>query len=121
MGKEDILDVVEAINPEDIVDCDSCESKYIYKNIHVISKDNLLDSLISKDKFQEGVDSVSFLCGCISALTSFGITPDKAMDYICDKEATEIGMRHNIEIANIQKEASVESAKYNIISKADSY
>ena len=34
-----------------------------------------------KEKFQEGVNEFSDVCGGIAAMISLGITPDKALDY----------------------------------------
>ena len=95
-------------------------SEYIKENIFKLNLDNLAESFINKDRFQVGVNDVSYLCGVISALASVGITPNKAMDYIVDKEAADVAMKHNLEILNIQKETSVETARLNLVSNADS-
>lgn len=95
-------------------------SEYIKENIFKLNLDNLAESFINKDRFQTGVNDVSYLCGAISALASVGITPNKAMDYIVDKEAADVAMKHNLEILNIQKETSVETARLNLTSNADS-
>ena len=34
-----------------------------------------------KEKFQQGVNEFSDVCGGIAAMISLGITPDKALDY----------------------------------------
>ena len=95
-------------------------SEYIKENIFKLNLDNLAESFVNKDRFQAGVNDVSYLCGAISALASVGITPNKAMDYIVDKEAADVAMKHNLEILNIQKETSVETARLNLTSNADS-
>lgn len=95
-------------------------SEYIKENIFKLNLDNLAESFINRDRFQVGVNDVSYLCGAISALASVGITPNKAMDYIVDKEAADVAMKHNLEILNIQKETSVETARLNLTSNADS-
>lgn len=94
--------------------------EYIKENIFKLNLENLNNSVIDKDKFQFGVNDVSYLCGAISALVSVGIAPNKAMDYIVEKEAADAAMKHNLEILNIQKETSVETAKLNFASNADS-
>lgn len=98
----------------------STSSEYIKENIFNLNLENLKDSVIDKDWFQFGVNDVSYLCGAISALVSVGITPNKAMDYIVEKEAADVAMKHNLEILNIQKETSVETARLNLVSNADS-
>lgn len=98
----------------------SASPEYIKENIFKLNLENLNDSVIDKDKFQFGVNDVSYLCGAISALVSVGITPNKAMDYIIEKEAADAAMKHNLEILNIQKETSVETARLNLVSNADS-
>lgn len=95
-------------------------SEYIKENIFKLNLDNLAESFINKDRFQTGVNDVSYLCGAISALASVGITPNKAMDYIVEKEAADAAMKHNLEILNIQKETSIETARLNFVSNADS-
>ena len=57
------------------------------------------------------------MCGAITALVNVGINPNKAMNYLIDKEAAESAMRHNIDIANIQKETSIETSKLNFVDK----
>lgn len=94
--------------------------EYIKENIFKLNLENLNDSLVDKKKFQFGIDDVSYLCGAISALVSVGITPNKAMDYIVEKEAADAAMKHNLEILNIQKETSIETARLNFVSNADS-
>ena len=42
------------------------------------------------------------------------------MDYIIEKEAADAAMKHNLEILNIQKETSIETARLNLVSNADS-
>lgn len=98
----------------------SVSPEYIKENIFNLNLENLKDSVIDKDRFQFGVNDVSYLCGAISALVSVGITPNKAMDYIIEKEAADAAMKHNLEILNIQKETSVETARLNLVSNADS-
>ena len=39
---------------------------------------------------------------------------------IIEKEAADAAMKHNLEILNIQKETSVETARLNLVSNADS-
>lgn len=122
MENNEILSGEEGISLEKLLkpEEDTTE-EYIKENVYKLCTDNLSDIKIDSEKFKNGVDDVSYLCGAISALVSVGINPNKAMDYIVDKEATTIGMKHNLEIANIQKETAIETSKLNFINKADSF
>ena len=114
---DDLLKESELASP-----VDSCSEKdYIEENLCTLSTDNVLDIEIDKEKFKNGVDEVSFLCGAISALVSVGISPNKAMDYIVDKEAVKEAMKHSIEMANIQKDISIETSKLNFVDKANNF
>lgn len=106
--------------PMDTEEC-ACERDYIKENLRVLSTKNVINEELNKEEFSKGVYDVSYLCGAISALVSVGINPNKAMDYIVDKEATSIGMKHNIDMANIQKDISVETAKFSYANKADNF
>jgi hypothetical protein len=104
---------------------DACEinnnADYLEDNIIKINTDGLSNYKIDLDKFGEGINSVSYLCGIITALVNVGINPNKAMDYAVDKEATQYAMEHNLEMANIQKDISIETAKLNFVNKVDNF
>lgn len=122
MENNEILSGEEGISLEELLKPEEdATEEYIKENVYKLCTDNLSDIKIDSEKFKNGVDDVSYLCGAISALVSVGINPNKAMDYIVDKEATTIGMKHNLEIANIQKETAIETSKLNFINKADSF
>ena len=93
------------------------DKDYLDENLILINTEKLGDCKIDVQKFREGIESVSFLCGAITALVNVGINPNKAMNYLIDKEAAESAMRHNIDIANIQKETSIETSKLNFVDK----
>lgn len=78
------------------------------------NNDNLAKCNIDIDLFQKGINSVSEMCGIISALVNIGINPHKALDYIVDKNSTELMINNNTEIAKINAEASVKSSKYEL-------
>ena len=101
-----------------LADGDEGEAKdYLDENLILINTEKLGDCKIDVQKFREGIESVSFLCGAITALVNVGINPNKAMNYLIDKEAAESAMQHNIDIANIQKETSIETSKLNFVDK----
>ena len=110
---------LEPLSDEDI-DCSS-DGEYIKENVRVLSVENVLGEKLDNERFSKGVYDVSYLCGAISALVSVGINPNKAMDYIVDKEATEVGLEYNLKMADIQKATAIETAKYSYSNKADSF
>lgn len=92
-------------------------SDYIENNLININIDNsILKCELNKEKFQEGIDEVSKLCGGIVALYNVGINPHKAMDYLTDKEATLFISENNIKIAEITADSNKEVAKLQGIS-----
>ena len=118
------LEELKGITLDDIpMDTEECAygEDYIKENLRVLSTKNVINEELNKEEFSKGVYDVSYLCGAISALVSVGINPNKAMDYIVDKEATSIGMKHNIDMANIQKDISVETAKFSYANKVDNF
>lgn len=123
MENNEMLQIDEGVSLEELLksEDDSNNKDYIEENICNLCTDNLSDAKINKEKFVNGVNDVSYLCGAISALVSVGINPNKAMDYIVDKEATKLAMEHSIAMANIQKEISIETSKLNFVDKANNF
>ena len=123
MENNEMLQIDEGVSLEELLksEDDSNNKDYIEENICNLCTDNLSDAEINKEKFVNGVNDVSYLCGAISALVSVGINPNKAMDYIVDKEATKLAMEHSIAMANIQKEISIETSKLNFVDKANNF
>lgn len=111
----------EACNIDDDFPQKPESETFLEQNIIKIDTEYLSKSKINIQKFTEGVEAVSYLCGAITALVNVGITPNKAMDYIVDKEATEVAMKHNIDMSNIQKDISIETAKLNFVNKVDNF
>lgn len=101
---------------------DDCENEkdYIKENILKIRTSHLNECSIDIQDFKEGIKSVSYLCGAITALVNAGITPTKAMDYIVDRDATEKALDFNLRMADIQNKTAIETAKMNFINHADS-
>jgi hypothetical protein len=108
----------EGLNLEDIIGEVSDNGKedssnnYIPENIVEITKPCIENISFKENLFQEGVDSVSVLCGAITALVNIGVTPNKAMDYLTDKEASTDMIVHAENITRIQSDAMVQGAKF---------
>ena len=83
-----------------------------------LSTDNVYGCELNKNEFQNGINDVSYVCGAISALISIGVDPNKAMDYVVDKESTGVLMAHTERVANIQAEAAINSSKYEAMNVA---
>lgn len=98
-----------------MIDCDLEQNKpnYILENIININKNNINDVVYDKNKFQNGVDKMSKVCGMITALVNAGITPDNALAYISETELNKQGTEATIEITKIQSEANVSASKYS--------
>lgn len=94
---------------------------FIESNIICIDTEKLENSKIDSESFEKGVKSLSYLCGAITALVNVGINPNKAMDYLTEKEASECAMRHNLEIMSIQKDISLETAKLDFKNRVDNF
>lgn len=80
---------------------------YIEDNIVDIDIQNIINCKFDKDKFQEGIDSVSNICGAVSALVNIGITPSMALSFIAEREGSKVA----IDIHKINSEAAIKSAK----------
>lgn len=63
------------------------------------------------DEFQNGIDSVSFICGQLSAFINCGLSPEMALNYIMSKEINE----NNIKISEISKSMNIEVSKNQVI------
>ena len=57
-----------------------------------------------KEKFQQGVDDFSDVCGGIAAMISLGITPDKALDYFIKM----LRVNGEVEIAHCNLDSIIE-------------
>ena len=57
-----------------------------------------------KEKFQEGVNEFSDVCGGIAAMISLGITPDKALDYFIKM----LRVNGDVEIAHCNLDSIIE-------------
>lgn len=96
----------------EVSEASSTDCKYLSENLVELKKIKPGSISINTEKFQDGVDSMSKLCGQISALINIGINPNKAMDYIVDKEASMDMMMHNIKITEISSQAAVNAARF---------
>lgn len=84
---------------------------YIKEYILVMPKDELSKCIYDKKSFQSGINKVSELCGAITALVNVGINPSKAMNYLVEKDSTELMLENSIQIAKIQADATIKSSK----------
>lgn len=60
-----------------------------------------------QDEFQRGIDDMSYLSGQIVALMNTGMSEQNVLDYLLNRES----IKHNIEVAIINKNMNVEMSK----------
>lgn len=60
-----------------------------------------------EDEFHRGIHDSSYLSGVITALLNTGVTEDFVINYLLNDET----IKHNIEVAKINKETNIEVAK----------
>ena len=111
MNEDFIIKGLEPI-PQDILSNDNIDSNSGYIDEFIISIDTKNVSNIDFDstKFKNGVDSMSELCGKITALVNVGITPSMALTYLSDTDASKAFMEHNLEVSEINADANVKTA-----------
>lgn len=95
--------------------CNSSDDSYIKENIIIIDKINNGDFSFNKEKFQNGIDCISELCGKITALVNVGLTPTAALNYIASKEDRNDTLGYMLEAAKINSNTVIESSKYESI------
>lgn len=105
-------DIEDGVVLENEQDCSLEDNAYLSENlININIDDSFKKCKLNLEKFQEGVEEVSKLCGGIVALYNVGINPHKAMDYLTDKEATVFISNNSIKMAEINSKATIESSK----------
>lgn len=111
MNEDFVIKGLEPI-PQDILSNDNIDSNSGYIDEFIISIDTKNVSNIDFDsiKFKNGVDSMSELCGKITALVNVGITPSMALTYLSDTDASKAFMEHNLKVSEINADANVKSA-----------
>lgn len=62
---------------------------------------------LNQEKFQDGVNEASYVCGQISALQVVGIEPQDALEYITSINNNMIVADNNVNVANIHAETEV--------------
>lgn len=77
-----------------------------------IDTDNLVDCEINKDKFQQGLDDMSYMAGQITALANMGISPEYALDYLMAINAGEMTYKLQSKLSEDSKDTSIAVAKY---------
>lgn len=92
--------------------CNETNKEYLDENIITIDISEVSKCTLNKDKFQEGMNEVSALCGKIVALTNVGITPNMALSYIADVDGQSHMSEYNLKVSKMNAESNVESAKF---------
>ena len=112
-NKEESANVSEFIpfSPEDLEELNS-HIDYIEENIIKLDTKRFDKFRMDEPLFKSGIDSVSEMCGAISALSSVGITPSMAMMYLSEREGTKLGMAHNLEISKLNSNTLIATSKY---------
>jgi hypothetical protein len=59
------------------------------------------------DEFDRGIKETSYVCGKITALFNAGFSEGSVLDYLLSTET----IKHNLEIAKINKETNIEMSK----------
>ena len=111
MNEDFVIKGLEPIS-QDILSNDNIDSNSGYIDEFIISIDTEGVSNIAFDstKFKNGVDSMSELCGKITALVNVGITPSMALTYLSDTDAIKAFMEHNLKVSEINADANIKSA-----------
>jgi len=74
--------------------------------------ENLVEEIeFNSEAFQEGVDSVSCVCGKLTALINVGLTPENALEYLMNQEIIESNYRMGL----LDKEKTIAVAKEHCI------
>jgi len=97
-------------SPEDL-DALNESVDYIPENIVKTDIKGLDKAKIDLILYKDGINSVSEMCGAISALVSVGITPSMAMLYLSEREGTKLGMEHNLEINRLNSTTLIQTSK----------
>jgi len=101
-------------SPEEM-DMVQSPSDYIEENIIHLDTKKLDKARLDDILFAKGINSVSELCGAISALVSVGISPPMAMMYLSEREGTILAMEHTLNLSKINANATVEASKFESI------
>lgn len=107
-------DVSNLISSENDYNCENTDvfNDLLINNIIEIDKSNLKKLNYNISEFQKGIDSMSDICGKITALVNTGVSPDAALNYITEitinKEASDM----NIEISKINANSNIEASKH---------
>lgn len=90
---------------------ESTEEPSIDDFIELFVKMNLGKVELNKESFDSGVSSCSELAGKIAALTSVGISPETALDYIASSDIADKTYNLQIKTTEMNNKTSVECAK----------
>lgn len=84
--EEEVLQLLEQVTPSVHVDTEDCQG-----------------FSLNKKEFKKGLESVGFVCGQIAALVSVGVSEDRAVEYIINRETIE----HNQDLQVLINEQQV--------------
>lgn len=84
---------------------------YDYKQIELGNIDNLSNINIDLEEFNNGVKSVSDICGKIVALSNVGIPPVVALEFISNRMDIDSTVDSNEKITELNNKASIECSK----------
>lgn len=93
-----------------INDLEKLNSNKNFEEPKLDDSDDSFDLKIDFDKnsFMTGIRDISYLSSQVAALCSLGVSPDEALKYFASMKDLEV----SLEIAKIQKEMTIECAKY---------
>lgn len=108
--KDDIKSTIDSC--DELSELKNCEVEaYDSNDCLLLDVDNVLDCVLDKVQFQDGVKDISYLCGQISALTTVGVSAETAAALLFDSESTRNICDNNIECSNITAKAAQEHLK----------
>lgn len=105
--KDDIKSAIDSC--EELKNCEV--EAYDSNECLLLDVDNILDCVLDKSQFQDGINDISYLCGQISALTTVGVSAETAAALLFDSESTRNICDNNIECSNITAKAAQEHLK----------
>lgn len=98
----------ETLNDNDLPEDLLYEDDYTFEvEPFIFDKENLTDVILDDEKFQDGLDDISFVCGQITGLINIGIDPVDALNYLVNLDV----LKNNLEMGKVNKETSIQVAK----------
>jgi hypothetical protein len=94
-------------NSEKILEIDSEQLEQFMNGSETLPPIEIPLEWYESDEFHKGIKDTSYLAGVITAILNTGVDQSFVLDYLLNKET----IKHNIEVANINKEMNIEMAK----------